>query len=145
MSPTAKQIVQCYEELHLDLQAIVEQFPDFDIAEIKTVLISYSTLYRHDIKMSEGSNLDFKDDELAEVTRGIIELARNTEDENLKFRVLRYIRNDKKGRLDVMKNLTGLRINVLEFNERFQKALRAEERTYNGTAPKQTLIEVGEA
>lgn len=126
MTALQASIVKCYEELHLSIEDICEQFEDFDAIEIKMVLGQFSSAYRKAIK--NNTSIAFTDEDHKMAIIGMTNLAQATEDENLQFRIYRYIREDATGRRDT-KNLVGVMIPTLEFNEQMKKARLSLEKT----------------
>lgn len=57
------------------------------------------------------------DKEAFEAKETIVRLMRHSDDEHLQFKVARYILDDKKGRLDIGKNLGNLKMDVTVFNQ----------------------------
>lgn len=149
MSALITQIVKAYEELNLSLDIIAEEFSCSEL-EVKTILMSYSRQYRKDMNIdgSEGKKLNFSEDDLSLVTEGMMQLFHSTDDEQLKFRILKYVRDDAKGRKDMDKNLGKLILNAVEFNNALQLVASSRERTIAAAnKPKelaQTIVEVSE-
>jgi hypothetical protein len=77
--------------------------------------MQFSAKYRE--SMEQDIQLNFSDKELVEANDTLLRLMRYSEDEHLQFKVARYIRDDKKGRLDIGKNLAGVQINAYTFNQ----------------------------
>lgn len=125
MTGSNQQIISAYEDLGMSPDEIAQD-QDLDVAAVKATLIQFSSRFRKDVKADDA--LDFTEDQVRRATDVILHLAQYSEDENLRFRAARYIRDDKKGRLDVIKQMTGLNINVLTINEQMQKAISAVNR-----------------
>lgn len=121
-----QQIITAYETLGLTIPQIVEAFEELalDSLSVKACLMQFSVKYRNDTKKVEGN--DFNDDELVEANQVIISLMRTSEDEHLRGRLARYIRDDKKGRLDVTNGVKSMNVNVMLFNERLLEAQKAK-------------------
>lgn len=109
------QIVEAFENLSLTPAQIAEQFPPLTEIAVKACLMQFSGKYR--TAMNEDIQLNFSDKELVEANDTMLRLMRHSEDEHLQFKVARYIRDDKKGRLDIGKNLAGVHINAYTFNQ----------------------------
>lgn len=121
MTPGATRIVTLFEDCNLTVEQIALD-EGLDVAAVKATLLMCSTKFRSLSK--EKQELDFTDEELAIANRTIVQTMSNTEDENLKVRCARYIRQDKKGRLD--RTAFGkLNINVFQLNADMQKARAA--------------------
>lgn len=139
MTSLTTTIVKLYEEQHWDLNLIAKEV-GFEVDEVKAVLVQYSGGYRKDIKAEVGT--DYNDNDLALATSAIKEVMLSTEDEHLRVRCARYIRDDKKGRLDAIAGLGGLNINIFEFNDALRQARLAKEATENGKRPIEIEAEV---
>lgn len=96
-----------------------------DIAGVKAVLCQCSSVFRKDANMEsvEDTTLNFSDDELRRVNEKLVSLALSAEDENVQLRAAMYIRDDKKGRKEVIKAVANNTFNVLQqFNQIQQNA-----------------------
>ena len=123
-------------------EEIAEQ-EDIDITSIKAILMQFSSIYRKSCKVDDS--LNFTEDELVRSNQVIASLMQYAEDENLRFRAAKYIRDDKKGRLDAPSALAGLNVNVLMFDERLKKALEAKNRSLGLiTSPPQPILANGD-
>lgn len=109
-----QQIIQAFEELQLTPSQIAEQF-QFEEVAIKSILMSGSRVYRKQMDLQIDYNLT--DKEAFEAKETIVRLMRHSDDEHLQFKVARYILDDKKGRLDIGKNLGNLKMDVTVFNQ----------------------------
>lgn len=125
MTACNQQIVTAFETLGMTPEEIADD-QDLDLASIKSILMQSSSLYRKACKTND--ELNFTDDELVRANQVILNIAQYGEDERTRLRAAIYIRDDKKGRLDVVKAMSGLNINVLTFNEHMQQALDAMKR-----------------
>lgn len=144
MTPQQQQIVIAYEEINLGVEDIAREH-DLDSMVVKACLMQYSLVYREALKAETGSvdkQLDFTDDELELANKAISNLMQSTEDENMIFRCARYIRQDKKGRLDKAKGLQALNMGVGVFNEQLKKmeaaidrakVVKGSDKTINGS------------
>jgi len=125
LTAASQQIVSAFETLGLSPEVIADQF-DFDPTVVKATLMQFSAVYRQAAK--GDSELDFNETEAKEARDVIMQIARYAEDDNLRLKAARYIRDDKKGRLDFGQQMKGLNINVLQFNAQMQKAIEATHR-----------------
>lgn len=126
MTASNQQIIEAFETLGLTPEGIAEEF-DFDLTMVKAILMQYSSQFR---MAARGNNeLDFDDNEAKQIRDVILNTALYSEDEHLRFKAAKYIRDDKKGRLDLGTALKGLNINVVQINDRMQKAFEAVERS----------------
>lgn len=96
-----------------------------DIAAVKAALMQNSREYKVKVRGdgAEDPTLDFSDDDLRAVNEVIRRTALYGEDEHLKFKAATYIRDDKKGRREVVKAVGGNQFNIFAFNEQL-KAVR---------------------
>lgn len=112
MTLELEQIKLAYEVHGISPELIAED-KGLDLMAVKAGLIQCSRKYRSDIGMSadkdgeEKSPLDFTDDEEQMARAVIVRTAQFSEDPKLAFNAACYIRDDKKGRKDAAKNLTG--------------------------------------
>lgn len=125
MTAANMQIVTAYEVNGLTPEQIAD-LEGYDVGAVKSVLMQFSSAYRKAVKKGEEDG--FSEDEEMRARQVIAQLAQYAEDDNLRFRASKYIRDDKKGRLDVVKKQKGLNINVLMINAEIQKATQAIER-----------------
>lgn len=126
MTSTQAQIVKAYEELHLSIADICEEF-EFDEVEVKMILEQCSVVYRKAVK--ENKTLGFTDEQHEIAIAKIYNTMMNTEDENLASRLAKYIREDATGRRDAAKNMAAVMLPTIEFNIELKKARMALERT----------------
>lgn len=118
MTAANNTILTCYEELGMSPADIAEA-EGLDITAVKATLIQCSAKYRAETQ--EKPDLDFRDDDLARVNDVIRNIALYADDANLQFRAAKFIRQDKKGRLDVQSGLKALNINVTVFNQHLER------------------------
>lgn len=127
-----QQIITAYEECGLDIDQIAEEFSVDELA-VKATLMQFSVRYRDNIKSArkngEVSKADFTDNDLEESAEVLRQMMHSAEDENLRVRCARYIRDDKKGRLDALSGLKSLNMNIAIFNQRLLQAREAKERS----------------
>jgi hypothetical protein len=102
-------------------EQIAEEY-NLEIESIKATLMQFSSVFRQNAKKDD--QLNFTDQELIAANQTIAQIMQYSEDDNLRLRAARYLRDDKKGRLDAVK-MAGLNINVLQFNVQLQKARKA--------------------
>jgi hypothetical protein len=123
MTPGTTRVITLWEDCGMSVEQIAQD-EGLEIGAIKASLLMFSAKYRAESK--EKVELDFTDDELVVANRTLVQTMTNTDDENLKVRCARYIRQDKKGRLD-KQTFGKLNINVYQFNLDMQKARKALE------------------
>ena len=125
MTAANTQIVTAFEDLGMTPEEIAAQ-EDLDVAVIKSTLAQFSSLYRKACKKDDS--LNFTDDELARANGVISNLMQYAEDEKVQLRAAIYLRDDKKGRLDAVREMAGLNFNVLSMQSAMEKAMRAMNR-----------------
>lgn len=114
IAPDSAQIVSAYEA-GMQLQEIVECF-SVDIIAVKACLMQFSKQYQDTIANSETVESDaFNDAEALAARQTIATIMQQSDDDHLRLRAAMYLRNDKKGRLDI-KDMGKLKINIGQFN-----------------------------
>jgi hypothetical protein len=129
VSALLQQIKTAYEVNHMTPQEIAESFDGFDIASVKAALMASSGKFRKDClgEDEKEAALNFSDDQLAAINQVIFETALAAEhsdgsvDYKTRLAAATYLRDDKKGRKDVMKNAVGNTFNLLQFNQQIQQ------------------------
>ena len=123
-----EQIKTAYEVLNLSPQQIAED-QDLDIVAVKSALIQASSKYRKDCghepeEVDDG--LNFTNEDLRHVNAEILQLALGAESEELRGKMCMYVRDDKKGRKEVIKAVqNNTTFNLLNFNEQLREARSA--------------------
>lgn len=126
MTAASQQIVSAYE-IGMTPEQIAED-NGIDITIVKATLRQYCPVFRKDAKTDD--RLNFTVDEQEEMKEIILNIARyEEEDQQLKFKAAKYIRDDGRGRLDINKEVQGLNINVIQIAKRFDEVRAARERT----------------
>lgn len=118
MSSENLQIKVSYEELGMTPEEIAED-RELDINAVKAALMQSSAVYRKncDAEDKDEAALNFSDQDLKQVNEVIKQIAIYGEDDNLRLKAAMYIRDDKKGRKEVVKAVGGQQFNILMFNE----------------------------
>jgi len=138
MSSEQEQIRISYEQLGMSPDEIAQD-RELEPEAVKMALASCSPKYRKDCGLEDkvthgtGTLLNFSDEQLEKVNERLFGLAVGSENEVVALAACKYIRDDKKGRLDAVKALAGTTFNVLMFNEQMKKV---NEMIY-GQPPKQ--------
>lgn len=127
MTAGSIQIVDAFEKLGMSIPEIATEFTEGDESVVKAILLQFSTTFRKDVK--KGREVGFSDDDHEEACRVITNLMRESDDDNVRSRMARYVRDDKKGRLDIGKGMGGIKIDVHVWNEQLRKMREAEART----------------
>jgi len=127
MTSANREIVVAFEENGLTPEQIAGEF-DYELAAVKGILFSCSSLYRGEAK--NDKTYEFTDSEYQDCKDVILSYARHGEENPaLQVKCALFIVQDKKGYLDPRRALPQLNINVLDFNSQMKKAIEAEKRT----------------
>lgn len=132
---------EAYENEGMSLSEIAED-QEMELSVVKAGLIQCSAKYRKECGLEartgediEEESANFTKEQNAEVVREIYNLALSTEDEHVKKDLLKFIRNDYKGRLNPVKNMQHSGVNILQINMALQGAKR-------GASEAKKLVEV---
>ena len=130
MNSTDVQIRRAYESESMSPEEIAQD-QGLDVVAVKAKLMQISSVYRKDCG-AEGETdaaRNFSDGELEEVNEIILNVARNAEtsdgsvDYKTRLQAAIYVRDDKKGRRDAVKQMAGMGgFNILTFNTAIQMA-----------------------
>ena len=122
MSNELEQFRISFEELGMTPEQIAED-RELDLAAVKAGLMQCSSKYRKACGRSdeEEDDLNFSNDDLRRVNDVIKQIALGAEDDNLRLKAAMYIRDDKKGRKEIVKAVQNMQFNVLQFNQAMQK------------------------
>ena len=147
MSGSQLQIVAAYEVSGMTPEQIAEDMNgDYDVASIKAALMAGSSKYRQDCgqEPTDSEALNFSNDDLKAVNDVIMNLAKYAEDPNLQLKAAMYVRDDKKGRKEVVRQIAGNNtFNLLQFNESLTQArLGAESMKRQLLGQQQRTLEV---
>jgi hypothetical protein len=140
-SGTDQQIKTAYEVNGMTPEQISDDL-GFTIESIKAKLMQISSSYRKDCGLENptSSTLNFSDEQLARVNDEIYQLALGSDDEHLKFKALTYIRDDKKGRKDVVRQMAGTTFNMFQFNQMLQAGRSGAQRIKESLVTNSTKI-----
>ena len=132
--------MQAFQELHLSPKQIAEQF-DMEELAVKAILMQSSPAYR--ARMDVEIDYNLTDKEAFEAKETLVRLMRHSDDEHLQFKVAKYILDDKKGRLDIGKNMSGIKMDVTVFNQYLIEAKDAlnQSKTQTRPSPAQQLVD----
>lgn len=120
------QIVEAFKQ-GMSLEDISEQF-DLDLLSVKATLLQFSPEYRERSKTEV--DLKFNETEQEEAKEAIVRIMRNSDDDYLKLRAAKYIRDDAEGRLDnPLKGLKSMNVNIISFNEQLLRAREGKQRS----------------
>lgn len=114
----------------------ISQDRALDLTAVKAGLMQCSVKYRKDCgkESEEIDELNFNNEDLRRVNEVILDLALGAEDEHLRAKMACYVRDDKKGRKEIIHNIQGSNFNVLFINEQMRKVREV------GSAIKQGLL-----
>lgn len=146
MSGSQLQIITAYEVSGMTPEQIADDMGgDYDVASIKAALMAGSSKYRKDCgqESPDDDALNFSNDDLKAVNDVIMNMAKYAEDPHLQLKAAMYVRDDKKGRKEVIKQIAGNNtFNLLQFNESLAAArLGAEAIKQQLMGSKQKVIE----
>jgi len=101
-----------------------------DLAAVKAGLMQCSAAYRKACGKEEieEDTLNFSRDEQQRVKDALLDIGLGADDDNLRFKALIYIRDDAKGRKDVVKSLNGNNFNILMINEKMKQVREVTDR-----------------
>jgi hypothetical protein len=124
-----EQIKLSYESLGMSVLDIAEN-RHLEPEAVKIALASCSSKFRKDCGLEDSvpnqekeSEKNFTDEQLERANETILNLAIGAENETVKLKAAIYIRDDKRGRLDAIKQLAGMPINVLQINNIIQQSM----------------------
>ena len=122
MSAELNAIKVAYEEESLTPEFIAED-RGLDVSAVKAALMQSSSKYRKDcgIEDEKSDAINFSKDEQERVKNVILDIALGADDEHLRFKAASFIRDDSKGRRDVVRNMAGNNFNVLFLNQQLAK------------------------
>lgn len=117
------QIKKAYESEGMSPSEIAADL-GFEETAVKAKLMQTSSSYRRACghEDTEEDELNFSNDQLRKVNEVIFGLAISAEDEHLRFKAATFVRDDKKGRKEVVKAVQHNTFNLLQFNEALQSA-----------------------
>lgn len=124
MNSSDIQIKNAYEVENMSPEEISSDL-GFDVVAVKSKLMQVSSKFRKACgqESEEESNLNFSSDDLQRVNQEILQLALGAENEKVRADMCKYVRDDKKGRKDVVKAMAnGPTNNFLIFNEALRNA-----------------------
>jgi hypothetical protein len=126
-------IKTAYEQENMTPEEIAED-RSLDLAAVKAGLMQCSAMYRKACGKEEveEDTLNFSRDEQQRVKDALLGIGLGADDDNLRFKALVYIRDDSKGRKDVVKQLGGQNFNILMINEKMKQIRDVTERIKNG-------------
>ena len=120
MTAANQTIITLYELEGLSPEQIAEA-EGYELAAVKSILMQFSPVYKQKLKVGEEEG--FTDTEEKACRSVIAQIAQYAEDDHVRLRAAMYVRNDKKGRLDIAKAQQGLNINVTMINEGIAQAI----------------------
>lgn len=149
MNGSTLQIKTAYENEGMSPEAIAEDL-GFDIVAVKSTLMSNSAQYRKACGMEspDESELNFSDRELQEINQIIVDTARGATlpsgdvDWSTRLKAAMYVRDDKKGRKEIVKAVQNTQNNVMFINDMLQSARASAEKMRNSISNSTKLVEV---
>lgn len=137
-----EQLRVAYETLGMSPEEIASD-RELDVAAVKAGLMQVSSSYRKACNAAplDDSRLNFSDQDLEDVNDVIRRLAHYAESEELQFKAATYIRDDKKGRKEVVRAVGNTTFNILAFNENL-KAMREQAQRVKDRVGQGKLVDV---
>lgn len=132
-----------YEDEQMSPEEIAED-RGLDISAVKAGLMQCSSMYRKACGKEEEEEdvLNFSKDEQRRVRDVILDLALGADDEHLRAKMATYVRDDAKGRKDVVKQMAGQNFNILMINEQMKKVRAVTDGIKNSIGSGQRAINV---
>ena len=132
MTAKLSTIKTAFENERMTPEEIAES-QDLELVAVKAALMQCSAKYRRECgqEPEEVDRLNFSNDDLARVNEVILELALSAEDPHLRFKAATYIRDDKKGRKEIAKQVGGMQTNIFMLNEQLAKMRQVKEGIVN--------------
>jgi hypothetical protein len=127
----SKEVIRLYENLGLSVGEISEE-TGYELTAIKAILVNHSRGFQNSIRVNKQSGI-ITDDELEEFTGVIKSVARDSEFDHLRLKAAMYLRDDKLGRHDVIKEGGNLVVNVLTLNAGLKKLKQLKQMSSNGS------------
>lgn len=129
MNKELVQIKGSFERLGMTPEQIAED-RRMDVVAVKAALMQSSSVYRKECNLSpiNDDSLNFSDQQLSDVNDVIYNTAMHADDPHLAFKAATYIRDDKRGRKDVVRALRDSGFNILVFNQSLQNARELADR-----------------
>jgi len=128
MIDALEQIKRAFEVEGMTPAEIAED-QDLDLAAVKSGLIQCSAIYRKEcgLEIKTGEEIledscNFTEEQLKSVTQELYNMAMGSEDEHIRKDLLKYIRNDAKGRLNPVKNMQQNGPNIFMINNAIMQA-----------------------
>lgn len=122
MTAELTSIKTAFEEEGMSPEEIADS-QSLDIAAVKAGLMQCSSTYRKMCGKEDcaADTLNFDEDENRRIKEAIVELALGAQDESVRLKAAIYVRDDFKGRKDVVKGMAGQNFNILFVNEQLKK------------------------
>src|ERR1017187_6884323 len=101
----------------------ISQDRALDLTAVKAGLMQCSAKYRKACgkEDEEIDELNFNNEDLRRVNEVILDLALGADDEHLRAKMACYVRDDKKGRKEVVRGIQNGGFNILFINEQMRK------------------------
>lgn len=123
MSGNDQRIVTAYEVLGLSADEIAQQ-EGWDVTVVKAALLGHSSQYRAAVKAAREEGFTQEQEDSA--IRVIAELV-HSGDEHIALKAAKYVRDDKRGRLDAAKAVKDLNVTVTQWNVTLRQANKVRE------------------
>lgn len=147
LSEEALAIKESFERLGMTAEEIAQD-RDLEVESVKACLMSVSARFRRECLGSESEDgsedgKNFSDEQLRRVNQRIYDIAVGSDNDAIALKAATYIRDDKKGRRDVVNTIRGLNFNVLSFNAMLQKADTVVQQALTTGTGKVTDVQAG--
>lgn len=126
MSNEMEQIRILFEQEGMTVDQIATE-RTLTVDAVKTALMSCSSTYKKLCKNEpeDESVYNFSKEQHIRALNQIADLSTSAENESVRLRAAIFIRDDAKGRLDVVKQVGGFQFNILQVDTRLRKAMAA--------------------
>lgn len=139
-SSTDAQIKSAYETAGMSPAEIADDL-GFSVLAIKSKLMAISAKYRKDCGQETPTSdiLNLSQEEQIKIKEKLFDTFMASEDENVIVKLGTYLRDDGKGRKDIVRVMAGSQFNLFQFNEQLGAAREKASQVINGCTRK--LIE----
>jgi hypothetical protein len=123
MTTELTSIKTAYEQEGMTVEEIAEDRAMEPIA-VKAALMQSSALYRKACgqESEEDTKSNFTEDEERRIREMIVSIALGAEDDSVRLKAAMYVRDDFKGRKEVVRAVQKNTFNILDFNEAMKSA-----------------------
>lgn len=119
-----QQIKKAFEDEGLSPEEIADPSAmGLEVGAVKAALMQCSSMYRKacGCESEDEEDLNFNNDELRMANQTLVRLM-NSDDEHVAMKAAMYVRDDKKGRKEIVKAVQNNQFNILDINTMLQQA-----------------------